>query len=236
MGHNVDTNGSNDPPAGVPTDTVRMFRRVLNGGEAITDAVPVNLGTTTTSVTYHAQELGLGLGLQGHIPGLATILKVCAGGSAIVDWVEGGSKNAGLQLAISDFRAQLALKYPGVPVRWHFVWNQGETEAVAVSQSSALAWASNFATLLSQIAGYTGQATIRPHIVRIWHSLAGGTWLSTVRSQQASAASAASGYLLDVDSTLDGHMQSDDIHWTGAGHNLVGATEAASILFDISTH
>jgi hypothetical protein len=240
-GANVDLNGANSPPFGVPTSAVTLFRRVPVGTDpAVSDTVLQDLQKTVTGTwTYHGAELGMGLALRAGVPAgtRVAILKASAGGSFVTDWIEGGTYNAGLQTAISEFKSLLQTAYPGATIRWHWVWNQGEQEARDATETKALAWAANFATLRTQMQSYTGQSTIRPHIVRTWHSLAGGTWLATVRSQQATAASAASGYLLDIDATIDGAIQTDNIHWTGAGFNNAGKNVIApSILNDIAAH
>lgn len=238
QGTDTDPNGGNNPPFGVPTSRVPFLR---NAG-AFVDANLQDLQKTVdpnTSTTYHSTELQIGVNLQNAIAADRTravaILKVAHGSTFVTDWIEGGGDNSRLQTAIALFKAQIQARYPNATIRWHWIWNQGETEALAVSQSAANAWAANFATLKTQVESYVSQ-TLRPHIIRIWHSLGGQNWLSTVRSQQATAATAASGYLIDVDATLDGNMQSDNVHYTGAGSNAVGALLAASILNDIAMH
>lgn len=238
-GANVDADGSNNPPAGVPTGSIGLFRRIPFGVDpAVSDTVLRDLQKTVTGTwTYHGAELKLGLSLRAALPPTTrvVILKASAGGSFITDWIGAGTYAAGLQTAISDLQTLLAAAYPSVPIRWHWVWNQGEQEARDTTEAAALAWATNFATLKTNMQTYTGQ-TLRPHIINTISALAGGTWITTVRARQATAASAAGGYLLSVDSALTGNLQTDGIHWTGTGQNAVGAIEAASILADIATH
>lgn len=239
-GTNIETNGCNSPPAGIPTDTVALFRRTPGTGVDPTANTPVLRPLEVTSILgqhYHGIELVVGQTLRDELPtSRIAILKVQRGSTHVAEWIEGGPYNADLQLAISDFTARVQETYPNATIRWHWVWNQGEAESRDASQTAALAWASNFATLKTQMQSYIGGQTLRPNIIKTWHSLAGGTWVNTVRSQQATAASAASGYLVDVDTIIDSNIQSDNIHWTATGQNQVGALVAANILFDIDTH
>ncbi len=241
-GVTIDVDGSFSPPSyfANPDSRVRLMRRILAGTDAISDATLQDLKYTTLATTHHGTELALGAKLLAGRPAgtLVAILKVCATGSYVTDWIEsGGTYNAALQTAVADFKAALLGSYPTVPFRWHWIWDQGEREARDGTEAAALAWSANFQTLHGQMETYTS-ATLRPHILANWLDLAGATWNATVNSQKAAAATATDGYVLAIEAALDagGAMQSDNIHRSGAGHNAVGEIEYTSVVADIAAN
>lgn len=230
-GHNVDANGSNNPPFGVPTSQVDLLRRGLVANETVSDAVFKQLQVSVyggAAGTSHASELALGINLIQNLPpnNKIAILKVSANSSKITDWSSAGpgAYNASLQTAISDFKTLIAAKYPGAIVKWYWIVMLGTNESGPAQPNNSLAAAmpTNFAVLKSDVDSYIGE-TMAPFIVRESSNMTVLTWLSTERASQATMASNSGGTLIDTDSILVGGLQSDGVHYTGAGHNALGS-------------
>lgn len=233
--------GSNDPapaPAPIPTTgapVAIVYAGQSNAASIATDALPD--GIPSNAVPYwpivisrsiatqpgpleplpdgtHGAECEFGLVLLAH--GRAPkILKVARGGSSVVMWAAGGMLSLRLTDAIQKFKATLT-----EPHEWHFVWDQGEREAVAATPAAASLWGDGFRSVVSEVQAACGCDPV-VHIVRTNSALADGLQVATVRQQQEAAGA------LIIDS--DGLPTIEGTHRTGTSQNTVGDRIAASI-------
>lgn len=207
-------------PPGMPTDAIPYWPTLLGSKTKSNSFValgPVLDGT-------HGAECAYGLAVKAAGRDVA-ILKVARGGSAIAHWLPGSGypNNAVLVREIQEFRVALRARFPGRFVSWHFIWDQGETEATAASDAGARSWADHFSRIVASVAAACS-CSLATHVVRTDIALAGGTALQirALRAQQESASRS----IVDTDNL----PTSDGIHRTGAAQNVVGERIAARVL------
>jgi len=232
---NGETPGANDPPPGLPEPAIPYWRRVFGGGvpnDDIADSELTTLRVTNNGTNiYHGPELAMALGVRAE--GFETaVIKICARGQDVDTWMPGGVHHELMLGVITDAHHALEARFPSEILVWHLSFIAGENSANDTSEDRARAWAANFRSLLASIESHVGQ-TIHPHITRIHSGLPSDyTWKGTVRSQQAVAAQATNGFLIDADGY---EVQADTVHRTGAGANANGSDVAASVLVEIRT-
>lgn len=231
-GANVDALGAMAPPPGSRFTQIKMLRRNLVGNEAISDTVlqDLNFSTTVAAGTYHGCQIQCCFDLWAQGKTVAPLI-IAANGSAMVDWIAGGSRNAALQTAIANFATLLAAEYPNAQIVWHLHINQGENEAKQGTNTAALAWPTDCATLVTNVSTYTGQAITAPVIIQIQHNLPAAPQLTDLRASQATAATNLGGTLILTDDASDipEWLQSDLTHWSGRGQNWLGEQSVAPL-------
>lgn len=208
---------SGSVPGGIPTAQSIYWLRVPN--DAATNDNALRTLNVRASDNTHGLELQFGLDLIA--AGLDPfILKVARGNTFMSSWVPGQFNGDALLSELAGFKAAVAAARPGVAVRWHFLWFQGESEAKDSSDAAALAWGSNFDLLKAGLESTIGGGvTLAPHIIRTHTSLGSAPHVSIVRAQQASRAS--------ILQSVDGYAQSgDSTHFPAATYNNFGADAA----------
>jgi hypothetical protein len=208
--------GATSPPGGLPLAAVRFFRHVAGTNKNIQDITHQDLQISVATDTYNSVELQLGVDLNT-VGRTVRIAKAAVNGTAMSTWVpSAGTHYYKLKNAILGARPQSL-----VTMNCHLVWLQGEYEATDATETLALQWASDFTTMHSALVAFVGRP-IRKHICRTMLTLPGGTWINTVRAQQASVADS----LIDTDdlTTVDG------THYDAASLNTLGSRCAASII------
>jgi hypothetical protein len=220
MGQSLCTGQGEDAPVGVPLAAVRYWRRVLNGSgndSAFHDLEPFTNGT-------HALELQAGLDLTDSFPLLAFV-KISLNGGHVIQFLDGHA-SGNWDLIEAELTDQvipaLATEFPGEPLVWHFLWEQGQAESREETETEANNWAANMATLQGDLETVIGDTFAATYWVRTDSALADAPWLATVRAQGESWAD----HVIDADNseTLDG------THRTGAADNIIGGRFATAFL------
>lgn len=190
-------------PAGMPSNAAQLWQTVPGSAVDADSFGPLAVLPSGA----HGAELQLGL----NMPGLA-IVKVAHISTALDEWLPGAPFGDALAGEVAEAAASLP------PSRWHLVTLIGGDEARAPSEEPALAWASNFAAIRAELAGVVGQP-LSATVVQIYARIPGGTWIATVRAQQAAVAD----MLIDIDDLP--HV--GNLHPTGASQNAIGDRLAA---------
>src|SRR5260221_628854 len=136
---------SSDPPS--PPVIVSILMGQSNAIGYCTDSVPAGLPDSEIPfwptynsvqsdafrplgpIVYRGLELTLGLDLKAAGYDVA-ILKVAKGGTSITEWVEGTTLNNNFLVEMAQFKTALSDRFPGRSFSWHFIWDQGESEAL----------------------------------------------------------------------------------------------------------
>jgi len=218
------TNGiESSPPGGIPTSSVRFWRRNILTGPA--DATVQQLKVTTAAeqggggaVDIHGCELQLGLDLVAGGWTDLTIVKCARNGSYIRHWADGASQDYFSFLTSTLYGAMPAALAPV----FYFIWNQGEAEAQDSDPTFKNEWASKYTTIHTDLETLTGQSLLRL-IVRVRSGLSGTYTTEMHDTIQPSVAD----HLFNVD---DLAVLGDNVHLSAASQNTLGSRIASYLL------
>jgi hypothetical protein len=209
----VGSDGAGGAPAGLPDATVQLWRHVNQiGTTAYYDAIAAALDTTPVSSTYFGIECQLGKDLRaaGVPSGDLIILKACANGTSVKQWLPSDASEYWALLKTGI----IAARPRSGDYTVHLVSIRGEYESVDATDAGALSYAADYTTYYNAIAGELG-VTPRRHVCRVRAAVTGGTHVAIVRAQQAAIAN----YLINTDdlTTTDGtHLDPPSINTLGS--------------------
>jgi len=211
-----------EAPAGLPDASIQFWRNDYHYNDGAHAFGPLDVAPRGTF--SHEIRLAQRLKAAGHD---VVVIKIAQGGTYINRWIPTAkmpAAGAKLYGEVTEAISALRVARPGVPLRFLWVWDQGESEARYKDQPTVERWSDNFFEIQRGMEQVVGEP-LEPFVVRTCSTITGKTYPGLLESEQASVATPT--HLIDSN---DSEFRPDNVHRIGRSQNKLGDRIADVVL------